>query len=85
MDHLERGPALANAVVVLGFVVLMTVFLTDSPWSVIIGVGTVVAAGLWAGLADGHPGSGTPASESPVSTTLTTDQPADERDHGHTT
>lgn len=46
-----RSPVLANLVVILGFVAVFTTFATDSPASWIIGVGLIVAGGIWAGLA----------------------------------
>lgn len=57
-----RSPALANVVVVAGFVVLFTTFATGSPWSWIIGGVMLLAGALWAGAA------GPPAIEGLTST-----------------
>ena len=48
-----RSPALANAVVILGFVLIFTTFVTHSPWSWIIGGVLLVAGALWAGFSSG--------------------------------
>lgn len=47
------SPALANVVVILGFALVFTTFLTDSPWSWIIGGVLIVAGALWAGFTTG--------------------------------
>lgn len=62
------SPVLANIVVLVGFAVLFTTFVTDSPWSWIIGGLMVLAGGLWAGFAtsgtaEGLPHAATPAPE----------------------
>jgi cell division protein FtsW (lipid II flippase) len=44
-----RSPVMANIVVIVGFIVLFTTFVTDSPWSWIIGGLLIVAGALWAG------------------------------------
>lgn len=51
----SSGPLLANVVVVLGFVVIFTTFVTGSPFSWIIGGLMVLGGGLWAGLAGTDP------------------------------
>lgn len=44
-----KSPILANVVVVAGFVVLFTTFVTESHWSWIIGGAMLLAGALWAG------------------------------------
>lgn len=61
-----NSPVLANMVVLIGFVVLFTTFLTDSPWSWIIGGALVLAGGLWAGFATAPATAGLPDAETPA-------------------
>lgn len=61
-----QSPLLANIVVLVGFVVLFTTFVTDSPWSWIIGGGMVLAGGLWAGFSTASPSEGLPAADTPA-------------------
>lgn len=48
-----RSPVLANLVVILGFVLLLSTFATDSPLSWVLGGILLLAGGLWAGFAGG--------------------------------
>ncbi len=50
-----RGPLLAHAVVFLGFAVIFSVFATEALASVVIGLGLVIAGGLWEGAAPEEP------------------------------
>ena len=63
-----KSPVLANIVVLAGFAVIFTTFLTDSPWSWIIGGLMILAGALGAGFAtsgsaEGLPRAATPAPE----------------------
>ncbi len=49
----DHGPFLANVTVLLGFVVLFSVFAVDSPMAVVVGVVMIAAGALWSGLAGG--------------------------------
>lgn len=43
------SPVIANLVVLAGFVAIFSTFVTDSPFSWIVGAIMVVAGGIWAG------------------------------------
>lgn len=67
---------LAVVVVMVGFVVVFTTFITDSAWSWIIGGVMLVGGALWAGLASPTPVQPvTPVAATPVGAER-------ERDHG---
>ncbi|HUG84368.1 MAG TPA: hypothetical protein VMM13_07375 [Euzebya sp.] len=74
-----NSPVLANLVVLVGFVVLFTTFMTDSPWSWIIGGAMVLAGGLWAGFTTAPATDGPPDADAPEVSPSTGGQ-----GHGHT-
>lgn len=49
------SPVIANLVVLAGFVAIFSTFVTDSPFSWIVGAIMVLAGGIWAGFVGSMP------------------------------